>query len=160
MKKNVLEFLRRGFVACGFGPIVLAILYLILQHQANLETLTVNQVCLGIFSLSALAFIAGGMNVIYQIEKLPLMVALLIHGGVLYISYLGTYLLNGWLEWGATPILVFSGIFAFGYLVIWAIIYSITKRNTEKLNIILKEKRQSAEDNSKECLSLKQVIDN
>ena len=100
MKKNVLEFLRRGFVTCGFGPIVLAILYLILQHQANLETLTVNQVCLGIFSLSALAFIAGGMNVIYQIEKLPLMVALLIHGGVLYISYLGTYLLNGWLEWG------------------------------------------------------------
>ncbi|MBE5892625.1 MAG: DUF3021 domain-containing protein [Lachnospiraceae bacterium] len=153
MKKNVLEFLRRGFVACGFGPIVLAILYLILQHQANLETLTVNQVCLGIFSLSALAFIAGGMNVIYQIEKLPLMVALLIHGGVLYISYLGTYLLNGWLEWGATPILVFSGIFAFGYLVIWAIIYSITKRNTEKLNIILKEKQQSAEDNSKEYLS-------
>jgi len=140
-------------VACGFGPIVLAILYLILQHQANLETLTVNQVCLGIFSLSALAFIAGGMNVIYQIEKLPLMVALLIHGGVLYISYLGTYLLNGWLEWGATPILVFSGIFAFGYLVIWAIIYSITKRNTEKLNIILKEKQQSAEDNSKEYLS-------
>ena len=153
MKKNILEFFRRGFVACGFGPIVLAILYLILQHQANLETLTVNQVCLGIFSLSALAFIAGGMNVIYQIEKLPLMVALLIHGGVLYISYLGTYLLNGWLEWGATPILVFSGIFAFGYLVIWAIIYSITKRNTEKLNIILKEKQQSAEDNSKEYLS-------
>ena len=152
MKKNVLEFLRRGFVACGFGPIVLAILYLILQHQANLETLTVNQVCLGIFSLSALAFIAGGMNVIYQIEKLPLMVALLIHGGVLYISYLGTYLLNGWLEWGATPILVFSGIFVLGYLVIWAIIYSITKRNTEKINIILKEKQKSAEDNSKECL--------
>ena len=146
MKKNVLEFLRRGFVACGFGPIVLAILYLILQHQANLETLTVNQVCLGIFSLSALAFIAGGMNVIYQIEKLPLMVALLVHGGVLYISYLGTYLLNGWLEWGATPILVFSGIFAFGYLVIWAIIYSIIRRNTKKLNEGLKQKQQMAKD--------------
>ena len=145
MKKIVLEFFRRGFIASGLGPIVLAILYLILQKQAGLVTLTVNQVCLGIFSLSALAFIAGGMNVIYQMERIPLMLAILIHGSVLYISYLTTYLLNNWLEWGVTPILVFSGIFVFGYLFIWAIIYSITKRKTEKLNIILKEKQQGAE---------------
>ena len=145
MKKVILEFFRRGLIACGFGPIVLAIFYLILQHQAVVETLTVNQVCLGIFSLSTLAFIAGSMNVIYQIERLPLMVAILIHGGVLYISYLGTYLLNGWLEWGVTPILVFSGIFVLGYLVIWVIIYSIIKRNTRKLNEILKKKQQDKE---------------
>ena len=145
MKRIISEFFRRGFIACGLGPVVLAILYLILQHQADVETLTINQVCLGIFSLSALAFIAGGMNVIYQIERLPLMVAILIHGGVLYISYLITYLINDWLEWGVTPILVFSGIFAFGYLVIWAIIYSIIKRNTEKLNIMLRQKQQNVE---------------
>lgn len=88
MKKFVLEFLRRGFAACGMGPIILAILYLILQQTAAVETLTVNQVCIGIFSITALAFIAGGMNAIYQIERLPLMVAILIHGSVLYISYL------------------------------------------------------------------------
>ncbi len=146
MKKTVLEFLRRGLSACGLGPMVLAFLYLILQYQGAVQTLTVNQVCIGIFSLSALAFIAGGMNVIYQIERMPLMVAILIHGSVLYISYLGTYLLNDWLEWGVTPILVFSGIFVFGYFAIWAIIYSIIKRNTEKLNIILKQKQQGAED--------------
>lgn len=143
MKKNILEFFRRGFVACGFGPIVLAVLYLILQHKAEIEVLTVNQVCLGIFSLSALAFVAGGMNVIYQIERLPLMVAILIHGSVLYIIYLVTYLLNNWLEWGAIPILVFSGIFIFGYLMIWAIIYCIIKKRTERLNEILKQKQQS-----------------
>ena len=143
MKKIVLEFFRRGVVACGLGPIVLAILYLILQHQAKLETLTVSQVCMGIFSLSALAFIAGGMNVIYQIERLPLMVAILIHGCVLYLSYLGTYLINDWLEWGVLPILVFSGIFVFGYLAIWAIIYSIIKKKTERLNEQLKQKQQS-----------------
>lgn len=146
MKRQVLEFLRRGLFACGFGPIVLAILYLILQHKAAIENLTVNQVCVGIFSLSALAFIAGGMNVIYQIERLPLMVAILIHGAVLYISYLGTYLLNDWLEWGVTPILVFSGIFVLGYLAIWIIIYSIIKRNTKKLNGILKQKQQTQKD--------------
>ena len=142
MKKFVLEFIRRGFIACGFGPFVLAVLYLILQYQGELDTLSVNQVCLGIFSLSALAFIVGGMNVVYQIERLPLMVAISIHGGVLYISYLVTYLLNDWLEKDATPILFFSGIFIFLYLLIWIIIYSTTKRDTEKVNEILKKNRK------------------
>ena len=142
MKKNLLEFIRRGLVACGFGPLVLAIFYLILQRYAGIETLTVHQVCLGIFSLSALAFIAGGMNVLYQIERLPLAVAILIHGGVLYGAYLGTYLLNGWLAWGTTPILVFSGIFIFGYLAVWAVIYCVTRRNTARLNAMLKQKQQ------------------
>ena len=146
MKRNVMEFVRRGFVACGFGPLVLAVVYLVLQRHASVDTLSVNQVCTGIFSLSALAFIAGGMNVIYQVERLPLMGAILIHGIVLYISYLGTYLINGWLEWGKTPIVVFSGIFVFGYLLIWAGIYSITKRNTEKINRILKEKQENTEN--------------
>ena len=141
MKQFILEFLRRGLIACGFGPLVLAVLYLILQQQAALETLTVNQVCLGIFSLSALAFLAGGMNVLYQLEQLPLMVAILIHGIVLYAAYLITYLLNSWLEWGKTPILVFSVIFVLGYLAIWAVIYSLTIRNTKKLNQMLKEKQ-------------------
>ena len=144
MKKYVMEFFRRGFIACGFGPLVLAIFYLILQKQVAIETLTVNEVCLGIFSLSALAFIAGGMNVVYQIERLPLMVAILIHGGVLYISYLVTYLLNDWLERGVAPILIFSGIFILVYLLVWIIIYFTTKRNTEKVNEMLKKKQQDS----------------
>lgn len=142
MKKTVLEFVRRGLTACGFGPIVLAILYLILQHQDVIETLTVNQVCLGIFSLTALAFIAGGLNIIYQIEQLPLMTAISIHGSVLYVSYLCAYLLNGWLERSITPILFFSGIFITSYLAIWVVIYAITKRNTDKINEMLNTSRQ------------------
>ena len=146
MKKFVLEFLRRGLIASGIGPIVLAIVYLILQQTAAVETLSVNQVCIGIFSITALAFIAGGMNAIYQIERLPLMVAILIHGGILYISYLVTYLLNDWLDFGVMPIVVFTAIFVVGYIVIGAIIYSIIKRNTDELNKILKQKQQSTKD--------------
>ena len=134
MKKHVCDFIRRGAAACGFGPLVLAVLYLILEKQAGLQALTVHEVCLGIFSLSALAFIAGGLNVLYQIERLPLMVAILIHGAVLYIAYLITYLLNGWLEWGIAPILVFTGIFILGYLIIWAIICLVIKRSTDRIN--------------------------
>lgn len=144
MKKHILDFVRRGLTAWGFGPLVLAVLFLVLKQQGLVETLTVEQVSMGIFSLSALAFIAGGMNFIYQIEQLPLMVAILIHGSVLYISYLATYLLNGWLEWGGVPIGVFSAIFVLGYLAIWAVIYAIIRRNTAKINKILKKKQEDA----------------
>lgn len=143
MKKFVLEFVRRGFIATGLGPIVLAIVYLILKQSAAIDTLTVNQVCIGIFSLSALAFIAGGMNAIYQVERMPLMTAILIHGVTLYIGYLVTYLLNDWLDFGVIPIMVFTAIFVVGYIVIWAIIYSIIRRNTAKLNEMLKKKQQN-----------------
>lgn len=142
MKKFVSQFFLRGLTACGFGPVVLAVVYMILQKTVNLQTLTVNQVCVGIFSITLLAFIAGGMNAVYQIERLPLMVAILIHGVVLYVSYLATYIVNNWLEWGLTPILAFSGIFIVAYLVIWVIIYSVTRKNTKRLNKILKEKNQ------------------
>ena len=140
MKQFLAEFFRRGLTACGFGPMVLAIIYLILQQQGIVETLTVNEVCLGILSISALALIAGGMNAVYQIERIPLMAAILIHGCALYITYLVTYLLNGWLEQGITPLLVFSGIFILGYLSVWAFIYVITKRKTDRLNKLLQQK--------------------
>ena len=140
MKQHITEFLRRGLTACGLGPLVLVVLYLILQQQIDLQILTVREVCLGILSLSVLAFLAGGINVIYSIEQLPLMTAILIHGSILYMGYLATYLVNGWLEWGTAPILVFSGIFILGFLGIWAVIYSINKRNAEKLNKILQKK--------------------
>ena len=143
MKKTILEFIRRGMIAMGIGPIVLAIIYLILQHNGILQTLDVGEVCVGIFSLSALAFVAGGLNALYQIERLPLMVAILIHGAVLYATYLCVYLLNGWLVWGALPILIFTGIFAVGYLVIWVVIYCVIKRNTEKINAVLRQKQKN-----------------
>ena len=131
MKYILKEFCRRGIAACGLGPLALAVIYLFLQYKGVVEVLTVNEVCVGIFSLSALAFVAGGMNVVYQIERLPLMIAISIHGGVLYVSYLLTYLVNDWLDRGTAPILVFTGIFAVGYLLIWAVIYSIIRRNTD-----------------------------
>ena len=130
------DFLRRGIAAAGFGPLILAVVYLILQQSGTVEFLTVDEVCIGIVSLTALAFIAGGMNVIYQIERLPLMIAISIHGTVLYA--------NDWLEWGMTPILVFSGIFILGYLAIWTVIYTITKKRTDKINAILKNKQDPA----------------
>ncbi len=142
MKSLVKDFFGRGLAACGFGPLILASVYLILQHKGIAETLTVKEVCVGIFSVTALAFIAGGMNVIYKAERLPLSVAIFIHGCVLYVSYLATYLLNDWLKWGKTTVMVFTVIFIVGYGAVWVVIYFVTKRNTARLNEMLKEKQQ------------------
>ncbi len=145
MKHYFLEFCRRGFMACGFGPLVLAIVYLILQKNSYIQVLTINQVCTGIFSLSVLAFFAGGMNVLYQIERLPLLVAIFIHGCVLYVGYLTTYLLNNWLEFSLTPIFIFTFIFLLSYLAIWVVIYSLTKKNTKAINEKLISKQSNSE---------------
>ena len=145
MKTHFHDFFRRGMSACGLGPLVLAVFYLILHRQGAPDTLTVSEVCRGIFSLTALAFIAGGMNFLYQIERLPLMIAILIHGSVLYFCYLGTYLINGWLDSGAVPLLAFTGIFVVGYLAIWAVIYFLIRRRTKKLNEILLQKQHQSE---------------
>ena len=142
MKEKIWEFIRRGMMGSALGPLVLIVIYLILHRQGIIQTLTVNEVCLGFFSLSALAFIASGMNVIYQFERLPLMIAILIHGIVLYISYLATYLVNDWLEFGVTQILIFSAIFILGYLAIWAVIYTISRKNTKRINALLEKKYQ------------------
>ena len=146
MKKFVSEFFRRGLVAWGIGPMVLAVLYLILHRTGAVETLSVDEVVVGIFSISALAFVAGGLNALYQLERLPLMAAILIHGSVLYVSYLVTYLLNDWLEWGRLPILVFTLIFVFGFFAIWAVIYMINRKNTAKINAALQQKQKTAEE--------------
>ena len=135
-----MEFIRRGLAASGLGPLVLAVIYLILDRLGTAQSLDAAAVSTGIFSLTALAFVAGGMNVIYQLERLPLMAAVTIHGAVLYTGYLAVYLINGWLEQGSGPILVFSAVFIVGYLLIWALIYAVTRRRTKRLNGLL-EKR-------------------
>lgn len=146
MKKFILDFLQRALIASGIGPIVLAIVYLIVQQGDDVHTLSVSEVCIGIVSLTALAFIAGGMNAIYQIERLPLMTASIIHGCVLYVAYLCTYLVNDWLDVGVIPIVIFSAIFVVGYVVIWMIIYSVIKKSTLKINEKLRKNQENVKN--------------
>ena len=139
MKRFWKEFLLRGLICAGGGPVVLAIIYGILGATGALTYFTPKQVCLGILTITLLAFIAAGMTAIYQMEQLPLSMMILLHGGGLYIAYILTYLINGWLHKSLIPILVFTGIFVAGYALIWLIIYCTTKNKTEALNQKLRE---------------------
>ena len=134
MKTFLKEFLFRGLVCAAGGPLVLAIVYGILSATGVTEALSTYEVCTGILSITLLAFTAAGMTAIYQMEQLPLPIMILLHGGALYIGYIFTYLLNGWLQNSLIPILVFTGIFIVGYALIWLIIYCIEKAKANALN--------------------------
>ena len=139
MKQFWKEFLLRGLLCAAGGPVVLAIIYGVLGATGVAEALASREVCLGILTITLLAFIAAGMTAIYQQEQLPLPIMILLHGGALYIAYILTYLVNGWMLNQLKPILVFTGIFLAGYGLIWVIIYTITKAKAEKLNKMLKD---------------------
>ena len=139
MKKHIRSFLLRGLCAAVFGPIVLAIVYFCLGQSGVTETLTVNEVSLGILSISLMAFVAAGVTEVYQIERLPVFTAALLHGAVLYLDYLLLYLLNGWLKQELTSFLVFTGIFVLGYALVWLVIYFSTRRKTIGLNKNMKK---------------------
>lgn len=134
MKKHIFAFLKRGLTFSVGGPIILAIIYGILGATGAVQTLTPGEVCMGILTVSLMAFIAAGMTVIYDVEQLPLFSAILLHGIVLYLDYILIYLLNGWLKSELTAVLTFTVVFIAGYVLIWVIIYFSTKNATGKLN--------------------------
>ena len=102
--------------------------------------LTVNEVALAILSSALLAFIAAGVSVVYQIERLPLMWASFIQAVVLYLDYLLIYLLNGWLKAELSVIMIFSLCFIAGYIIIWTMIYFLSIRPAiHKMNSKLQE---------------------
>ena len=138
MKRFLKEFLFRGLVCAVGGPVILAIIYGILGANGVVETISTTEVCLVILTVSLLAFIAAGMTAVYQVEQLPLPIMILLHGGALYVAYICTYLINGWLQNSLTHILIFTGIFAVGYGLIWIVIYLVERAKARKLNQLLK----------------------
>ena len=135
--KYVKEFLKRGVMAAWGGPVILAIVYLILEKVGVVTTLTVSQVVLAIISMTIMAFIAAGISFVYQVEQLPLAIATIIQMAFLYFDYLLFYRLNGWVP--NEGLITFTVIFVAGFVVIWLIVYfcavqpSVRKLN-EKLN--------------------------
>ena len=124
------EFVKRGALVCGCGPLVLAVIYAVFGDAV----MTGSEVALGIISITVLAFLAAGITAVYQWERLPLFGAILLHGIVLYCVYLAVYLLNGWLADGSVPFWIFTGIFAAGYAAIWCVIYITTSLSTKRVN--------------------------
>lgn len=135
MKKYIKDFCMRGMMFAWSGPVILAIVWMCLQGAGVVADLTVNEAALGILSTTVMAFIAAGISIVYQIENLPKAFAGLLQAAVLYIDYLGFYLLNGWIP--LNQIWFFTVIFAVGFAVIWFSIYIPIRIKVNKMNQML-----------------------
>ena len=145
MKKYIKTFIMNGLFACGLGPVVLAIVYAVLNATGVVSEMSVSEMVTGIISVTVLAFIAGGISMIYKIERLPITLAALIHAGVLYLDYIVIYLINGWLKDGIIPFIVFTSCFFVGFALVWLIIYLTTKKSTDEVNSVLSTMQSEAE---------------
>lgn len=134
MKKHMIEFLKRGLMVAGGGPVILAIVYQILGATGAAVSFSPTEVSMGILTVTLMAFIAGGISVVYQIERLPLLAASLIHAAALYADYLLIYLLNDWIPRSLAGIGSFTAIYVAGYACIWLFILASIKLKTDRIN--------------------------
>ena len=109
----------------GFGPIILGIIYAILQKTLSDFSLTGTEVLLGIVSIYLLAFIHAGASVFNGIEHWSLPKSLLCHFATLFAAYSLCYVLNSWIPFEPAVLLIFSIIFIIAYFAIWFTVYFI-----------------------------------
>lgn len=138
MNKYVKEFLHRGMMYAGFGPVICGIVYFILSKTIVGFTLTGGQVLLAIVSTYLLAFIQAGASVFNQMYHWPLLKSAFWHFVVLYTAYISCYLVNTWIAFDFRIIVNFTLIFLAIYLVVWLSVFITVKTTSKKLNKKLK----------------------
>lgn len=134
MNKYVKEFFHRGLMFGGFGPIVVGIVFMIISKIETDFSLSASEVLLAIVSTYFLAFLQAGATVFNQIEHWALPKSLLCHFATLYLAYSICYLVNTWIPFEKTVLLIFSLIFIAAYFVIWFTVYFCVKMTSKKFN--------------------------
>lgn len=129
MNQYVKEFLHRGLMFGGFGPIILGVIWAISN-----PAITGGQLLLSIVSIYLLAFLQAGASVFNQIEHWSLPKSVLCHFATLYVAYVGCYLLNSWIPFDWRVVAIFTAIFVVVYLVVWLVVYTCVKLTSKKLN--------------------------
>lgn len=134
MNKYLKTFLLRGMAFAGFGPIVVGIIWMILEKTVADFSLSGMQALLGILSTYIMAFVQAGTTVFNQIEHWPVPKSVLCHFASLFIVYSFFYVANSWIPFEPKVLLVFSAIFTVGFFVIWATVYFSVKTASKKMN--------------------------
>ncbi|MBQ8338410.1 MAG: DUF3021 domain-containing protein [Oscillospiraceae bacterium] len=134
MNKYFKEFLHRGMLYGGFGPIIAGIIFWILSITLDDFALTGGQVLLAIVSTYVLAFVQAGASVFNQIEHWSLAKSLLWHFLSIYLAYVLCYTVNSWIPFEPMVIVIFTAIFAVTYFIVWFSVYFAIKATEKKLN--------------------------
>ena len=138
MNKHLKNFLHRGLMFGGFGPIVAGIVYLSWSYTIDGFSLGGMEVFVAILSTYLLAFIHAGASVFYQIEEWAMAKSLLSHLSTLYAVYTLCYLINSWIPFHFKVLLVFTLSFVLLYFVVWICVVIGIKLTENKLNSKLK----------------------
>ena len=136
--KYVKEYLRRGLMFGGFGPIIVGIVFFILSISVSNFSITGGQILLAIVSTYLLAFVQAGSSIFNQIERWSIGKSLFFHFVSIYIAYSVCYVANSWIPFEPMVLLIFTAIFTAAYLVIWFTVYFIARATRKKLNSKLK----------------------
>lgn len=133
MKEIVKKFIKRGMAFGGFGPIITAIVILIISINDKDLMISPTQFITVTLSTYLLGFIHAGTSVFHE-EDISIIKAMGLQLLFLYIAYLGSYLINDWIPFDWNVIIIFTLIFVTGYLIIWLTIYLIIRYRIKKLN--------------------------
>ena len=130
MNKYAKEFIKRGAIFAGFGPVITAIVLACIPAA----TLSGGEILLAVLSTYVLAFVQAGASVFNQIEHWPLSKSLLCHFGSLYVVYSACYLVNSWIPFEPLVLVIFTAVFAAVYFAVWITVYLCVRAASKKLN--------------------------
>lgn len=139
MNFYVKVFLKRGLMFSGFGPVVMGIVYLILEASNVKLNLTGFDVFLAVITTYIIAFVQAGSSIFEQIEKWSNVKSVFFHMTSIYVVYIGGYLINRWIPFEWIVITIFTSVYVVTFLAVWFTVYFINKALSNKLNHKLKE---------------------
>ena len=134
MNIYVKEFIKRGLMFSGLGPVTAALVIFIISHFEENLHLGASQVLIMAVSTYILAFVQAGATVFNQIEHWSLPKSLACHFASLYAVYVLCYLVNTWIPFNINVILTFTIIFAASFFAIWTIVFLSVRHLSKKLN--------------------------
>lgn len=138
MNKYIKEFLHRGLMFGGFGPIIFGIIIFVVSKTTEDLGLNGSDVLTGIVSTYLLAFVHAGASVFNQIEHWSTCKSLLCHLSTLYVAYSLCYVINTWIPFEPKMLLLFTTIFMIIYFVVWGVVYFTIKATSKNFNAKLK----------------------
>ena len=138
MNQHVKNYLLRGLIFGGFGPIVAGIVLFILNLTGVNVNINGTEVFIAIISTYILAFVQAGATVFNQMEDWSIAKIMFFHFTSIYLAYVICYLINNWIPFDWKIIAVFTAIFIVAYLIIWLIVYLIVRKTSKKLNNVIR----------------------
>ena len=135
----VKNFLHRGLIFGGLGPIIMGIVFFTLARTVPDFSLGGEDVLIGILSTYLLAFIQAGASVFNQIEHWSPAKSMAVHLPTIYAAYVICYVMNSWIPFEWAVIAIFTAIFVVCYLVIWFTVYLCVRASSRRLNARLEQ---------------------